>query len=118
MISERALIFLPLRLLIAVYCGTVLIPNASAQTSMVEEIVQQPIFQHRLIYVGDRMPDEQETRDLGLAIKLLYSDGVATGIAAFEEFIAAHPDSAWTPSLRSNLGYHYRKMGRYSLAAL
>ncbi|MBI4659580.1 MAG: hypothetical protein HY735_12135 [Verrucomicrobia bacterium] len=37
-------------------------------------------------------------------------------IAALEDFVAAHPNSAWTPSLRANLGRHHRQQGRWTLA--
>src|SRR5262245_27352022 len=83
-------------------CGLLLGQSLRAQT-IVDEITQQPVFQQRILYVGDRFPNDQDTRELGLAIQVMYADGPQTGIDAMEDFIARNPDSAWTPSLRGNL---------------
>jgi hypothetical protein len=34
----------------------------------------------------------------------------------FEAFIEAYPGSAWTPSIRCNLAFRYRELGRNTLA--
>jgi hypothetical protein len=37
-------------------------------------------------------------------------------VEELEQFIAAYPASTWVPSLRANLGKHYRESGRYTPA--
>lgn len=41
-------------------------------------------------------------------------DAVAQEINALATFVQQHPDSPWTPSVRSSLGKHFRDRGRYS----
>ena len=40
----------------------------------------------------------------------------AATVEELEQFIQAYPESVWVPSLRANLGKHYRNIGRYTLA--
>jgi YD repeat-containing protein len=41
---------------------------------------------------------------------------VAEQAGAFDQFATEHPQSAWTPGLRANLGTYYLRIGRMSLA--
>jgi hypothetical protein len=45
-----------------------------------------------------------------------HQEAVETEIARLEQFVDERPASVWSPSLRVNLGRHYRQKGRYSEA--
>jgi tetratricopeptide (TPR) repeat protein len=45
-----------------------------------------------------------------------HQEAVETEIARWEQFVGERPASVWSPSLRVNLGKHYRQKGRYSEA--
>src|SRR5437667_10909560 len=81
-----------------------------------QRITHAPVFQDPIVFVGDQPPDPSESQDLWSAIDVMRQNGPGIGLPAIELFVETYPNSGWTPSLRNNLGVHYRNKGRYSLA--
>ncbi|MCL4181514.1 MAG: hypothetical protein KJ072_27720 [Verrucomicrobia bacterium] len=100
---------LPLRAAVA-------LDPALARMPVIERIVTAPVFEEPLTWVGDGFPGDEESDALWAAIDVMRELGPRPGFEALEAFIEAFPDSAWTPSVRSNLAFHYREIGRYTLA--
>jgi len=109
----------------AALVASVFLPGALAQVPLdpelarlpvVERIMQAPVFENPLVYIGELPPDPNESQDLWSAIDVLRQYGPSTGIPALELFIQSYSNSVWTPSLRNDLGFYYRNKGRYSLA--
>lgn len=98
----------------------ILLGKTNAATTKIAEIAQEisnrPAFLFRLVWISDELPPEHESQALWDALQVLHNEGIKPGIARLEQFVSAYPVSAWTPSLESNLGLHYRRQGRYSLA--
>ena len=91
------------------------------------------VFLQPILNISEQAPDENESQGLEAiftATKTKVAGAIGTDkekarrraqagqeeIAALDEFARAHPDSAWTPSLRVNLGKHYREQARYTQA--
>lgn len=68
-------------------------------------IMSAPVFEEPLVWVGSAPPAIEESEALWAAINLMREHGPALGFEALEIFIEEFPDSAWTPALRSNLGF-------------
>jgi len=75
----------------------------------------QPALDYPIVCVGDIAPSPSESAELWAGVVQYQTDPQA-GLATLEQFVSDHPDSPWTPSLRSNLGAVYRKLGRDTLA--
>jgi len=111
--------------LIAVAFALILAPAPQAQSlndseweqlPVLERIQAAPVFQNRITFVGDFIPDPLETRDLWAAIDVMRRNGPKIGVQALELFAETYTNSVWLPSLQANLGLYYRNIGRYSLA--
>jgi len=87
------------------------VPVAAADTSAADQVRAYPLFAQRLQWIGPQAPREAESAELLAAVQAF-----GTRPGTLDEFIAAHPLSAWVPSLRANLADFYRTQGRYSLA--
>jgi YD repeat-containing protein len=74
------------------------------------------VFTSPIECVGEQEPSETECLALLNATQAFETGGVKAGFEALEEFLARHPQSAWTPSLRTHLAERYRVMGRYTAA--
>ena len=74
------------------------------------------LIPRRLEWVGSVAPSDAESDALWTALSSFQNKQWQTGLPAVEGFIATYPQSAWTPSLRSQLAACYYKEGRYSLA--
>ena len=79
-----------------------------AALPVAQRITQSPVFKDPIVYAGDQAPDPSESRDLWSAIDVMRQNGPGVGLSALELFVETYPDSGWTPSLRNNLGLHYR----------
>jgi hypothetical protein len=100
---------LPLRAAVA-------LDPALARMPVIERIVTAPVFEEPLTWVGDDLPGDEESNALWAAIDVMRQFGPGPGFEALEAFVEAYPDSAWTPSVRSNLAFYYREWGRSTLA--
>jgi RHS repeat-associated protein len=96
--------------------AAVALDPALARMPVIERIVSAPVFEEPLTWVGDGLPDDEESEALWAAIDLMRQLGPGAGFEAIEAFIEAYPDSVWTPSLRCNLAFYYREWGRNTLA--
>src|SRR5579862_8068701 len=70
----------------------------------------------RLEWIGSTPPPDAENQALWTALRAFQNNQWQAGYAAVEAFIATYPQSAWTPSVRSQLAAAYYRDGRYSLA--
>src|SRR6266699_5826123 len=89
-----------------ILCGSLMAGQCSAQ---------QLALEYPIVWVGNQPPSDTETVELWWDV-MQFQTNASSGLAALEAFVTNHVDSPWTPSLHSNLGYHYRKLGRDSLA--
>lgn len=105
--------------------STILVLIISASTalgadipSLVHQISQQRLFQQPILWVGSAQPDEGESQALlsALDISSAEPNRLTTRIQSLESFIAAYPNSGWTPSIQANLAAYYRSSGRYTKA--
>jgi YD repeat-containing protein len=80
------------------------------------QIMTKRVFTSPIEWFGGQEPSEAESAELLQAIAVCETSDLKAGVAALEKFIAAHPQSAWTPSLHAHLAGEYRQWGRYSLA--
>mgnify|MGYP001564069749 CR=1 FL=1 len=99
--------------------GTLLAPPAApgaAAPDPADKIMRAIVFRDRIVWIGKTPPPEQESRQLLALIEALRGKSLPATIGGFESFVAANPNSAWTPSLKANLGYFYYQSGRYTLA--
>lgn len=106
--------------------------NAAANKEKPKPSKRSSVLHESILSVGDSPASEPDARQLD---KIFEATTTAVAAAqdekakaqrrgqaakdelnALENFIASHPDSSWTPSLRVNLGKHYRKEGRQTLA--
>jgi RHS repeat-associated protein len=87
-------------------------PLAATDTSAADRVGAFPLFLERIQWVGPQAPSEAESAEL-LGAMQAYEE---RGCAPLDEFIVAHPKSAWGPCLRVNLAEFYRARGRYSVA--
>jgi RHS repeat-associated protein len=80
-----------------------------------QEIRHVRLFAEPLVPTG-AVPSAEENRQIADALRQHVQRPVADDFSALEEYVAAHPDSPWTPSLLFNLGTEYYRTGRYSKA--
>jgi RHS repeat-associated protein len=90
--------------------GFVLSENPSEQ-----EIRHVRLFAEPLVPTGS-VPSVGENRQIADALRQHVQRPVADDFSTLEEYVAAHPDSPWTPSLLFDLGMEYYRTGRYSKA--
>ena len=81
-----------------------------------ERIARPAVFSHLILPVDTTASTEQETQDLMDALNFDQPKDFKRTADQVEGFIASHPTSRWTASLRSNLGQYYREHGRHTLA--
>ena len=89
---------------------------AEGDASLATQIQTKRVFSSPIEWFGEQEPAEAESAEILRAIAAFEPDGVKAGIAALASFVAAHPQSAWTPSLHAHLAGEYRRWGLYSLA--
>jgi hypothetical protein len=89
---------------------------AAALTLTSPCIAQSLFFEHLLVPIGDQPPDRAETGELYFYLVQYQSGHQADALLGLENFVTNHPASSWIPSLRSDLGYHYRQVGRDTMA--
>lgn len=75
-----------------------------------EEIRKARVFAEPLVPLGD--PTANENADLASVLR----PGRGDDVAVIEGHLARHPDSAWAPSLRLNLGLVHRRKGALTKA--
>jgi hypothetical protein len=90
-------------------------------------------FARPIVAVGEVSLTAEDTLALGVIVRQAHDATLAAAalpanrdearhqiqaatVEELERFISAYPESAWVPSLRANLGKHYRDIGRYTLA--
>src|SRR5258707_415606 len=73
---------------------------------------QSLFFEHLLVPIGDQPPDRAETAELHFYLVQYQSGNQAEALLGLENFVTNHPASVWIPSLHSDLGFHYRQIGR------
>ena len=78
------------------------------------EVRNASVLYQQLVWVGTVPPSEAENILLARAIKDIKAEGLGSGIAKLESFVATHANSPWTPSLQANLGRYYFEHARYS----
>jgi len=91
---------------------TSVIRLSAADNSAADQVRAYPLFAERIDWLGSHEPPPAESADLLRAMQAFGTRGAA----ALDDFLAAHPQSAWTPSLRVNLADFYARQGRYSPA--
>jgi hypothetical protein len=118
---------------IGIACGTVVLAGlliwnnrlAQAQprpepplsgNSATGRIATNRYFPARLAWVGTTPPSQEESQLLWEVLEQWKASGGAVGLAELEEFVATLTNSAWAPSLRVNLGQHYRSRGQTTRA--
>ncbi len=89
--------------------------EVSAAPAAVEQVIRAPLFQRPLVWVGSQ-PSGAESEALLKDIDVFNTKGMDPGFAALEQFVATHPNSAWTPDLQVHLAEYDRARGRYSEA--
>jgi len=77
---------------------------------------QSLFFEHLLVPIGDQPPDQAETAELHFYLVQYQSGNQSDALLGLESFATNHPASSWLPSLHSDLGFHYRQIGRDTLA--
>ena len=82
----------------------------------VASVAQIGAFVRPIVWTGDQLPTGDDTSALATAIAVWHTQGEEAGAEALEIFIGTYTNSAWLPSLRSQLGKYYRERGRYTLA--
>lgn len=80
------------------------------------QVEQTRLFHESLVWVGEAVPPEEQSAELWAAVRGAGINPWPQRLEALERFVAAHSDSAWTPSIRLQLGAHYRLVGRDSRA--
>jgi RHS repeat-associated protein len=102
---------------VALICTCSSASAANQQPSdLLQRISHSFTFPQPILWVGDQPPDEAENQALWAALEAARTNRLAEPLQRVDEFISVHPTSAWTPSLRANLGAYYRQSGRYTLA--
>ena len=81
-----------------------------------QRIQSEMAFPRRIVWVGEEPPSQAQSEALWQALVTMRTEGVQPGIAALEAFTSLYPESPWTPPLHANLGAHYERLGRLSLA--
>jgi Peptidase C39 family len=85
-------------------------------SSYTDQVKANPVFTTPFQWAGGQPPPESESADLLAASASFQTGGLDAGIDALEGFLAAHPQSAWAPSLNLGLGQFYRNEFRLDLA--
>jgi YD repeat-containing protein len=80
------------------------------------EITRARVFEEPLLVLGAAEPSADENRQIAGLITGYLAAGTPDGTAAFEEFLASHPNSPWRDSLLANLGVVWRRTGHFSKA--
>jgi tetratricopeptide (TPR) repeat protein len=91
-------------------------PARAADGDVIDRITSAPAFLQRILWTGAQAPPVTESDALWSALEQMRDAGPQAGFAALDAFVARHPNSAWTPSVRANLAYMYREHGRYTPA--
>jgi hypothetical protein len=73
-------------------------------------------FDQPVVWLGPAAPAALENSALAEAVLLSRAVRWPEGLQTLEDFINAHPDSPWVPSLRSQLANSYHKLGRDTVA--
>ena len=105
--------------LLAVFLSgtSIALGDAGAGERLAGQIVGRPVFPDPLLWVGAQAPEEVETLELlGVIESLKGKATVGEELAALEAYLAGHPESAWSASLRANVAKVYRKRGRFTQA--
>jgi RHS repeat-associated protein len=88
------------------------------RSSLATQISTKRVFSSPIEWFGEQEPTEAESAELLRAIATFETGGAKAGMAALENFVAAQPQSAWTPSVHAHLAAESLSRGRYSLALL
>ena len=110
---------LPLLLAAEVLLGsapTNRIAAVQSDQSLCSRIAGRVVLYQPLMWLGTAPPAEAENQALWAALEQVPKRGLHACLPALEDFLQAHPDSPWTPSLRVNLGRYYADHGRYHRA--
>src|SRR6266545_1711557 len=73
-------------------------------------------FTRPVVWIGPDAPSGEDTSALADAFRVWFGRGEEAGLEALEAFVESYTNSAWLPSLESQLGKYYRERGRYTLA--
>jgi RHS repeat-associated protein len=80
-----------------------------------DDIKHVRLFAEPLLPVGGK-PSAEQNRQLAAVLLRHSRRAMADDFSELEQFVAAYPDSPWTPSLLFNMGLEYYKTGWYSKA--
>jgi RHS repeat-associated protein len=89
---------------------------AQGSRDLTSEIASAPVFYQNLVTVGDTVPSQVENQALWQTVADMKLHGAESNVPALEQFMAAYPDSPWTPALEANLARYYYEHGRYTRA--
>jgi RHS repeat-associated protein len=93
------------------------VPVIPSDADTATRVSYTPVFAERIVWVGTTPPPEAESQTvLHLLEDLRHGDPLRPDWQPLETFIAEHPQSPWTPSLRASLSGWYRDHGRYTRA--
>jgi RHS repeat-associated protein len=91
-------------------------PVVATTGDATDQLSQKLLFAEPLTWVGEQRPVPADSSELLGDIGVFETNGVNAGFETLEQFLKAHPHSAWSPSLEANMAEYYRLHGRYSLA--
>jgi RHS repeat-associated protein len=80
------------------------------------QVSQVRIFNQTLHWVGEQSPPAGESQAILQAFGVFQTNGVNAGLVSLENFLVAHPQSAWAPALHVGMAEYYRSQGRYTPA--
>jgi hypothetical protein len=81
-----------------------------------DKVTRGRYFQQPLVWLGDKAPSQEESKEIWEDFGGERFKGAAAALPLVADFLKAHPDSPWGPSLRLYLGEYYNRNGYFSLA--
>src|SRR5262245_48128739 len=81
-----------------------------------DQVRQSRTFRQPIVWIGDEAPPENESKELLDALSSFKSEGAESALNRLEQFLKAHNDSPWSPSVRAVLANYYREHGQYTPA--
>jgi RHS repeat-associated protein len=81
-----------------------------------QKLAHSRLLSMPLQWVGQTPPTEAESIELWEAFGAGHYKSFDDAVPGLESFIKTHPNSAWVPSLRANMGVYYRQSGYFTFA--
>ena len=110
-----ALLAIPAQLLARVDDSTSSLEGKSQEISPLEEVRAQRVFEEPLVPVGG-LADRDELTALSAALQTFAAQANHEDLSPLTEFLALYPESAFSPSLRTELGALSYRQGYFTRA--